>query len=493
MSKPVRWIILIAWLAMLAIFVLRNLPDNEAANVLEVVAAEGLDAERKWFGFYVEQPGNERIKIGWLVSERKMTSSGYVTRTSNYMRLAIQGTERVVRTETKVLTNLQHRLQYLDFSMKSDLVKFRVLGTVRGNKMELDIETAAGCREETLPLPEVPLMPDDLTDLLADQGGLEVGKTIEMPFFEPSTFRYDKAKVRVVGRIEHIAADGTRVVAFRVLTDLAGATAESIIDERGRTIEQRLAGFVMVREPHKTAMEQGWAKKPADITELAAVVTDKQIPDPRYSTLLKVRLSGVDLDDLPIGDERQTFEDGVLTVAKRPLPAKGGFKIPYRGDDRALLDLLKPTPLLEVDDPAIRRQAREIVPEGADALAAAQAIAQWVYDNLKKKPLISMTSAKEVLMIRQGDCNEHAALFAALARAAGLPAQVHVGLVYHQGAFYYHAWNGVYVGEWIGLDATFGQFPADATHLRIVSGGLDRQIDIVRLMGKVKINVLESQ
>jgi len=494
MSKPVRWIILVVWQTMLTIFAVRHLPDKNAANVLEVAAAEGLDADQKWYGFYIEQPGNKRAKIGWLASERKQTASGYVTRTSNYMRLAIQGAERVVRTETKVVTDLQHKLQYLDFSMSSDLVKFKVIGTVRGNRLDLDIETAAGRREETLPLTEVPLMPDDLTDLLADEGGLEVGKTYEMPFFEPSTFRYDKAKIRVVDRIEHTAADGTKIVAFRVVTDLAGARAESIVDERGETLEQRLAGFVMVREPHRTAMEQGWSKKPADIPEMAAVNSDRQIPDPRKAKRLKVRLNGVTLDDLPLDDERQTLEEGnVLTVVKKPLPEKGGFKIPYQGDDEKLRELLKPTPLLEVDDPAIRRQAREIVPEGADALAAARAIAKWVNVNLKKKPLISMTSAKEVLMVRQGDCNEHAALFAALARAAGLPAQVHVGLVYHQGAFYYHAWNGVYVGEWISLDATFGQFPADATHLRIVSGGLDRQIDIIRLMGSVNINVLEQE
>ena len=60
-----------------------------------------------------------------------------------------------------------------------------------------------------------------------------------------------------------------------------------------------------------------------------------------------------------------------------------------------------------------------------------------------------------------------------MARALGLPARVAVGLVYLRGAFYYHAWPEVYVaqsptlGQWLPVDPTLNQFPADATHVRL--------------------------
>ena len=64
-----------------------------------------------------------------------------------------------------------------------------------------------------------------------------------------------------------------------------------------------------------------------------------------------------------------------------------------------------------------------------------------MYQNIQKRPVLSVPNALETLRNRVGDCNEHAVLLAALARAAGIPAQVEAGLVYQKGRFYYHAWN----------------------------------------------------
>jgi Putative ATP-binding cassette/Transglutaminase-like superfamily len=98
---------------------------------------------------------------------------------------------------------------------------------------------------------------------------------------------------------------------------------------------------------------------------------------------------------------------------------------------------------------------------------------------LEKKPTISLPSAREVLRTRVGDCNEHTALYVALARALDIPARIAVGLVRLHGAFNYHAWAEVYVEEngrglWLPVDPTLNEFPADATHIRLSRGGLDK-------------------
>jgi transglutaminase-like putative cysteine protease len=110
---------------------------------------------------------------------------------------------------------------------------------------------------------------------------------------------------------------------------------------------------------------------------------------------------------------------------------------------------------------------------------------------------VSLPSALEVLRTKVGDCNEHTALYVALARAVNLPARIAVGLVYMRGAFYYHAWPEVYVetpavgGQWVAVDPTLNEFPADATHIRLVRGGLDRQTAVLPLIGKAKIRVVD--
>jgi hypothetical protein len=40
------------------------------------------------------------------------------------------------------------------------------------------------------------------------------------------------------------------------------------------------------------------------------------------------------------------------------------------------------------------------------------------------------------------------------------------------------------------VDPTFGQYPADAAHIRIAPGGLARQIELIPLIGRLKLEVL---
>ena len=82
-----------------------------------------------------------------------------------------------------------------------------------------------------------------------------------------------------------------------------------------------------------------------------------------------------------------------------------------------------------------------------------------------------------------------------MARSLGIPARINVGVAYVRGAFYYHAWPEVYLDEgkgrglWLPVDPTFNQFPADATHVRLARGGLDKQTAILPLIGQAKMTV----
>jgi transglutaminase-like putative cysteine protease len=111
---------------------------------------------------------------------------------------------------------------------------------------------------------------------------------------------------------------------------------------------------------------------------------------------------------------------------------------------------------------------------------------------VEKRPVLSVPNALETLNNLVGDCNEHAVLLAALARAAGIPAQMEAGLVYQRGRFYYHAWNVLFIGTWITADAVMGQMPADVTHIRFVRGDADQQVDLIGVIGKVRIKVIEK-
>ena len=86
-----------------------------------------------------------------------------------------------------------------------------------------------------------------------------------------------------------------------------------------------------------------------------------------------------------------------------------------------------------------------------------------------------------------------------MARALGIPARIAVGLA--SCAARSTTTRGPRCtstrargrGFWLPVDPTFNQFPADATHLRLARGGLDRQAAILPLIGRLKMKVLDLE
>jgi transglutaminase-like putative cysteine protease len=159
-----------------------------------------------------------------------------------------------------------------------------------------------------------------------------------------------------------------------------------------------------------------------------------------------------------------------------------------------LREALEPEPLIQSDDERIINVAQQVTARRAqwrqNPKQVAQQLTRSVYGYLEKSITFSVPNAVQVLETRQGDCNEHTVLYVAMARALGLPARTAVGLVYVNDAFFYHAWPEVWLGEWVAVDPTFGQYPADAAHIRFVVGGLAQQVEIVRLIGNLDIEVI---
>jgi transglutaminase-like putative cysteine protease len=112
--------------------------------------------------------------------------------------------------------------------------------------------------------------------------------------------------------------------------------------------------------------------------------------------------------------------------------------------------------------------------------------------NVEQTPALTMPSAREVLRVRRGDCNEHAVLLAALARAADVPARVVAGAVYVNDGFYYHAWTELWLGAWVSADAVFAQLPADATHVKLIEGGPEQHFQLAGVLDRLTFRVVEE-
>jgi transglutaminase-like putative cysteine protease len=282
----------------------------------------------------------------------------------------------------------------------------------------------------------------------------------------------------------------------------AGLRTTSWITDTGEVIrEESPLGLITVRESPENARAMAVSPRMrTDLLSASSVVPEGTAldGDPRDVRRLRMRLEGADLSAPDIDGGAQRVDGAVLELRDpqllRPEPA-----------DADVARYLGPEAFLESDAPEIIAEAAAAVRGVTGNRARAERLTRYVNALLDKKPTVSLPSAREVLRTKVGDCNEHTALYVAMARALGLPARIAVGLVYIHGAFYYHAWPEVYLddgpaasaraarGLWLPVDPTLNQFPADATHVRLARGGLDKQAAILPLIGRLKMTILDVE
>ena len=283
---------------------------------------------------------------------------------------------------------------------------------------------------------------------------------------------------------------GAVKAATKIALGFKGAVQVAWVGEDGEILREKgVLGLRLEKTDRRDALGKLATASSEDLTRLASVPSNRVLKDPSRIRRLRVIIDGIGFRGLQLTGGRQKFEGKLLSVEKeflQDLPPEIG----RLGSLEKIF--LRAGPFIQSDHPRIKTLAREITGSDGVPLAKIRRLVDWVHDHIEKRPVLSLPDALSTLKHRVGDCNEHAVLLAALARAAGLPCRVEAGLVYLNGRFYYHAWNLVYVGRWITADALFGQVPADATHIRFITGSPDRQLDLMGVMGRVRLQIIEA-
>jgi hypothetical protein len=294
----------------------------------------------------------------------------------------------------------------------------------------------------------------------------------------------------VVEKLEEISVRGQKQLCFRIKETFSGITVNAWINQQGETVkEESPMGFVLLKETREQATAGIGDDHKIDILAATGIKTAVPIANTNIS-FLRLRFKNVSLDGFDLDGGRQKRTGDVVKITLEKIVPTDSYQIPYR--DSSFQEYLEATPFIQSDDTSIIETTRHIIGNDRDAQSAAVKISQWMQTDIEKIPTMSIPSAVEVLRSRRGDCNELAILFAALCRAAGIPARVCAGIVYLNGSFYYHAWDEIYLGKWISIDPTMNQFPADVTHVTFVQGGIEQQIALLKIVGRMAIDVLES-
>lgn len=424
--------------------------------------------------------------------QEKDPSRYYMITSEMFLKLNAMGRNQEISTELTVYLSAVQTLQSFKFEVKADPYNARFNAIrMKGDKFRVSINSVGETRATTISIPDDVVLYSPITEMALKS--LDPGKSISLKILDPATLGTAAMTVTALRR-EPLAQGNQTNDALVLESEYQGMKFQTWMDRNGQMLKQDTPfGWVLERCTAEEAMDTlRHTGDSSDMLEAMAITCVGKIRDARKASELRLRLSGVALskDDFPSVRERLVSTSGTtseVVVARATFPDGPGTNQPPGPE------YLVATPMIQSDHPEMRRQALAITEGLKTPSGKAKAISAWVYREIKKEMAASLPSALDVLKIRRGDCNEHTYLFVGLARAAGLPAAVKVGVAYQRGAFYYHAWPAVWVGDWVEMEPTWGEETVDATHIAFVEGELNAQMRLLKVMGKLRIEVLDEK
>jgi len=407
------------------------------------------------------------------------------------MRINTMGMVHEVDLKTEGRLASDFSLISFQFILDSGRFNFAAYGSTEGKTMKVRTESAGSTRTFDIPLKRKPMLAAGLYDAVSATG-LEAGKEMVYYVFDPATMSQQPIHVTVIGK-ESLTSGGLTIPTSRLLVNYKGMVQEAWITEEGEVLKQTgLLGISLIRTSREEALGGIPISASQDLTRVVSVPSNVTVSDPARIDRVVIDIKGIPLERLDVDGGRQSLDGTLLSIQKESidnLPVQPLASELTKQDQH----LLAPTPFIQSDHWKIRDLTGSIVSETDPPLEKVRKLVAWIQENIERRPVVSMPDALATLKNRAGDCNEHAVLLAAMARAAGIPTDIEAGLVYLNGRFYYHAWNRLFLGKWVTVDALFNQIPADVTHIRFSTGNLEGQLDLMDVIGKVHLEVTDME
>jgi transglutaminase-like putative cysteine protease len=423
------------------------------------------------------------------------------------------------RTEGRSVATLDRSLHMRSLASEVDgeTIRFTTRAAVGpGGRFHISLGGDGDSLAATLPAGDTVEVPSLWPLRLAFGGGLRVGRVAGARVFDPFSAALHPIALRIAAESTFVVADSAdydsttmawipvrfdTVRAFRV--DVAGeggnGSLVTWIDAQGRTVRATTGlGFTVERTAFELAYENFRHRDTLRLMHATAAPGPDEIvaatlfaagvpPQPGSAATFRVRLGGGSLEGLDLAGGRQRLAGDTLIVQREGAAAlQARYRLPNA--DPALRAYLEPDLLIASTDLRVAAQARLLAAGDRDPDRVATRLVHWVATEVRAQPSTGIADAVRVLDGRRGDVNERTVLLVAMARALGLPARPVAGLVRAAGRYYYHAWAEVYLGDWVAVDPSFDQLPADAAHIRLAIGGLIRPTDLVRLLGRLTLD-----
>ncbi|MCX8066014.1 MAG: transglutaminase-like domain-containing protein [Candidatus Hydrogenedentes bacterium] len=385
-------------------------------------------------------------------------------------------------------------LENFNISLRSGDTRFSISGDYDGKSISGKVLTGKESIPYNIPVGRNALLTGGPGLPLLDTPALQPGESISLNVFDPLSMSTQKAVITSHSK-EVLILGEEKIETYKMTITLGGLTTTVWVTPTQEIVQAELPIGIKLR---KISLAEALASRGEESQSQGNLIASTAIK-PRGKTPFRgAKQMWVKIDGIP--------ESAMPPVGLyQTRTAEGYFISPPTNIKSTLLtervlrnippQSLSSSPLIPVEHPKIKQLAEEIVGDETDPWVKSKKIFDWVYKNIKKQPSFNLPSALAVLESRYGDCNEHAVLFTALARAVGIPTQICIGLVWsgELEAFGYHAWVEVFCGDWIPMDPTLGQEIADATHIKLIEGNIEQWTRLALYINQVQVEVISIE
>ena len=478
-KNRVQLFIILIWMILFGMLLQRDYFIESLEIQEEEIVKKG--RQESFQGIYFQ---NDRI--GYVknrLSPKK--DGGYALAQKAYLRLNILEQDLPVEMDVEADLNAQMRLEEFTFTLASPFYKMEARGEVEDRTVKFTLSTGKEEIHDEIRLERRPFLSTNRRAYLLKRD-LQEGDRFKVPYFDPVTLTGKDTVLEYKG-LEKILIKGRIYRLHHFEESFSGIRINSWINDEGKVMkEESPAGFVFISEPEFRATNI--AVKGKEILSSVSVPVTGTMPDLEGIDSITYRLDfPEDVSFEALDMDRQDFAGRLLTITAEQLPPSSA------GACRGPAEQLASTPYVQAKNGRITELGASLASQGNTDLEKVKILTGWVFENLEKRPVLGIPDALTTLEIKKGDCNEHAALFAALSRSIGVPTRIVAGVTFHQGAFFYHAWNEVCLdGDWISLDTTKNQMPADISHIKFVEGETREMVKIGALLGKLKIAIIQN-
>jgi len=373
----------------------------------------------------------------------------------------------------------------------------RLTGKVSGGFLEVSISTGHDTKRQVIRLAEK-LYPTSTIGLYPVLHGLKLGEKYVYLVYDGQTQEITRVTQKIGAYQKSELFPGK---AYKVITTMHGQRTTTWINNRGKPVLEMAMGGVLFSclESEKMAKRyllSAALNKEEILLDYSLVRTKTPIPSPRKVNFLRIALKGnTENLQIPTDKRQQCYpEHGEIICEIHAIdPYQQPDNVQKPLSEEMLAPYLQPSFTIESKDVRIRETAQSIVGPIKEPLTQISKLVEWIQNNISKEP-VDVFSALDVLIGKKAECQGHALLYTALARAMGIPSRVINGLVYSEErrGFLYHSWAESYVsGTWIPVDPIFDTLIVDATHIKLLEGETAADcLPLVEMVGKLKSRIL---